>query len=136
VKPITDVTRLRLLVELHRQVAAASKDCVAQLTPDQLVADLAYRPGVTLTPDEKVALAALRLNDAARTGLVKLVADAAAAAFVGFFCVMDGVGDPADADAQVWLGVQLAEPDGKDHEMLHDAFFESYWDYAESGEPA
>jgi hypothetical protein len=42
--------------------------------------------------------------------------------------MMDGVADP-EADVGDWPGVTLASKGEDDEDMLHDEFYESWWDY-------
>ncbi len=80
-----------------------------------------------LSREEHEALANLALTSACRRGMEKLVADAAASAFFGFFCLLDGVADPALARHDLWLGAVIRKPreDDEEHrEMLHDELLE------------
>ena len=85
-----------------------------------------------LSRDEHEALARMQLSPAARTALEKLFADATAEVIFGLLCMVDGVGDPEVAPVKNWVGADLAaRRSHEDREMLHDAFFESYWRYLE-----
>jgi len=130
-KPISDDHRQLVLVELHRAIQASAAEAVTKLgTKD--VAETTYPPNGGLNASEVAALRGLSLDGPARDGLTKVIADAIASAAFRFFCVMDGVGDPEGVQEERWLGVQLAEPDEEDHPMLHDAFFDTYWDFKQA----
>jgi len=87
-----------------------------------------------LSREEHEALANLALTSACRRGMEKLVADAAASAFFGFFCLVEGVADPALAHHDLWCAVirKPREDDKEGHRaMLHDELLGSYWRYLE-----
>lgn len=134
-EPITETRRRILLMELHRLIEVSATEAASMLSQGNYEAQVTYPPNGGLTGDEIAALKNVRLDVMAERGLAKIIADAAASAIFNFFCVMDAVGDPESCDDEVWLGAQLAEPD-EDHAddllMLHDAFFDTYWDYRES----
>ena len=121
--------RQALFLEIHRAIEEAAKACVASiLSPDE--ATLAYPPGGTLTETERAALRQLAVSPDARAALEKLTADACSYPFFHLFAVMDGVADP-ETDVGEWPGITLEPKQEGDEEMLHDEFFESYWDYKE-----
>lgn len=152
---MTDI-RETLLLEVHRAIEMAAKEAVSKLgrpRPAPTVSDptstlersvraaqgslVVYPPvdatGPQLTPAETAAIATLPLSFEARSGLEKLVADAAAAAFFRFFCLLDGVGDPEVERVHPWHGAIFAEPANlADRAMLHDQFFDSYFRYREA----
>ena len=130
-KPISDDHRKRLLVELHRILHASASEAVAKLG-SSLPADVTYPPNGELGASEEEALRLLKLDGPTRSGLTKVIADAIATTAFHFFCVMDAVGDPEDVVEEPWLRAELSEPDEEEHPMLHDAFFETYWDYKEA----
>jgi hypothetical protein len=130
-EPITDDRLRRLMVALHGAIAESSASCAGKLADGSVDADLAYPPGATLAGDELAALRALAIDEHAAQGLQKVVADSMSLAFFIFFNLMDATGDPADGVEGTWLGAELAEPTLDYRPMLHDAFFETYWDFAE-----
>jgi hypothetical protein len=130
-EPISDIRLRRLMIALHKAIAESSDDCVAHLASSDLDGFLAYPPGESLEADELAAVMSFLLSEPALRGLRKLIADATSAAFFRFFNIMDATGDPEDGAEETWLGVELAEPTLEYREMLHDKFFETYWDYAE-----
>jgi len=151
-----------LLLEVHRVVEAVAKEAVLKVgqpvdvaarlpgaTPlahsvaEARAALVTYPPqdageanGNQLSSAESAAIASLVLSPAARAGLEKLFADAAAGAFFRFFCLLDGVADPQVRPVAAWVGARLAEPQpDEDGPMLHDELFESYWRYRELAGP-
>jgi hypothetical protein len=136
--------RTALLHEAHRLILEAAEAAIAQIADLSQHNDgagpttLAYPPGDgrtdanCLTELEARALAQIAASGPATTGLRKLVRAAASGPLFGFFCLLDGVADPELWTRDVWLGADLADPkDGEDREMLHDAFYESYWAFEE-----
>jgi hypothetical protein len=154
-KIVTDI-RETLLLEVHRAIETAAREAVSKLgrpRPAPTVSDpesalersvhalrsslLVYPPmnatGPQLTPAETEAISAMTLSSEARSALEKLCADAAAAAFFRFFCVLDGVSDPEVQRVQPWHGAVFADSAGEgDRAMLHDQFFDSYFRYREA----
>lgn len=129
-----------LLLEVHRLIEVAAKEAVTKLgsgprrSRDEPL--VTYPPTDAATPllsaAEVDALNSLTLSAEARSGLERVVADAAASAFFSFFCLLDGAADPEVQDAGEWLGAELHAPsDDDDRPMLHDEFLESYWRYRE-----
>ena len=152
---MTDIEET-LLLEVHHAIAVSAKEAVEKLgqpitIPPTPVGDspleraihaletslVNYPPAESgdgpLTSAETEALVRLKLSPEARSGLEKLIADAASAAFFRFFCLLDAVGDPELEAVDEWYGAVLAKPsDNEDRAMLHDEFFESYWRYREA----
>lgn len=119
--------REALFWEIHKAIDEASGSVVNELG----AAELSYPPGVELTPEENAALAGLRLNDAAQSGLKKLVADACAWPLFHFFSLMDGVADPEAERNEDWRGATIEKKGEGDDVMLHDELYETYWVYGE-----
>jgi hypothetical protein len=119
--------RQALFSEIHRSIEEAARACVAGIvSPDGL--NLGYPPNGELTEGDRAALRTLAVSLDARAALEKVVADACSHPFFHLFSVMDGVADP-EADVGDWPGVTLASRREDDEEMLHDEFYESWWDY-------
>ena len=157
----SETIREILLLECHGAIATAAKEAVEKLgqprpyidgavqagVPDPIEALkqsvqalksslVTYPPmgdsGTVLSRAEHDALTELSLTAEARAGLEKVIADAAAAAFFQFFCLIDGVGDPGLRTVHSWRGAAIREPvEDEDEPMLHDEFFDSYWHYRE-----
>lgn len=122
-----------LLVEVHHAIAESAATTVERLGDPSARQSVIYPPNGELTLAEVEALKGLRLSAAARTGLRKVIADAAAHPFFHLFCLMDGVADPPQVlnGEQVfdraWTGVSLSPKSDEHEDMLHDAFYETYW---------
>ena len=136
---IDENTRIAILVEAHAAIKNSATAAVTALgIPDEEFA-VRYPPNESLTSAERDALRNLRLSDEARSGLLKVIRDCSSQAFFHFFSIMDGVTDPPQflnerkIFDKVWVGVAL-KPKGEEHEeMLHDAFYETYWDFKPPG---
>jgi len=148
-----------LLLEVHRAIETAAKEAVAKIgrpVSSSALSDAASplersvaaaraslvgypptsSPGAQLSSAETAAIVGMSLSSEARSGLEKLVADAAAAAFFRFFCILDGVADPEVREVDDWFGAVLAAPlDDGDRPMLHDELYDSYWRYREASRP-
>jgi hypothetical protein len=158
VNVVTDILET-LLLEVHLAIETAAKEAISKLgSPDRSpptsddasplersvrafqASLVAYPPmdlnGAQLSAAETDALVRLALSPEARSALEKLFADAAAAAFFRFFCLLDGVGDPKVRHVDDWRGAVLtAPPDDRDRPMLHDELFDSYRRYREISRP-
>lgn len=124
---IDEATAKALLIDIHREirdVAIKTTNSIAEST-----CDLVYPPNEEFTPEEVAALRELRLPIASRTALEKIIADAASSVIFHFFALVDGVADPATGDFTNWLGVSFVPKIEENTPMLHDEFFDSYWDY-------
>jgi len=124
---IDDATKRALFIDIHRDIAEASAKAVERI--GQSGTGLVYPPNAEFTHAERAALEQMQLSDAARSGLQKLVAEACSTVMFRFFELADGVADPTTGDFAVWLGVSLAPKPAEDEPMLHDEFYESYWNY-------
>ena len=124
-----------LLTEIHSSIEESATAALQSVGDQNATPRVLYPPNAELTVAEREALQALRLSDAARSGLLKLVKDAAAYPFFHFFSLMDGVADPPQVQngervyEKVWYGVSLVPKVEEHAEMLHDEFYESYWAY-------
>ena len=131
-----------LLVELHRIIAESAESAASmvgvRMTSGESVGkgiadDLAYPPrdgtGPVLTRAERLALGQLDLSQDARSGFRKIVADACASTVFQLFALVDGVADPEMTQMDDWLGADIVAAPDEDREMLHDGFYESYWEY-------
>lgn len=122
-----------VVLEAHRIIQAAVDDMLNKLRAGVQEGSIAYPPGATISPREVKSLAAAcGLEDEALAGIRALVTDACASALFQLFALLDGVADPEVSLTDEWLGADLvAIDDDEDREMLHDAFFETWWKFHE-----
>ncbi len=129
---MSDSHRNALVIETHRIIRDAARNAVAKLGQGAETAEITYPPESGLTEPQKDSLGAMRLSGSTLDALEKVVADACAASFFSFFCLVDGVADPEVTPQEPWLGMDIVEPStDADREMLHDAFYDSYWRFKE-----
>jgi len=119
-----------ILKDLHADIDETSDKVVSELE----TTDIIYPPNIELNEKEKHALSKLNLSDDAKSGLKKLISNAACVPIFHFFNKLDGTGDPETDIGEMWYGVYLVEkhPDRDDdgyNMMLHDEFFETSWLY-------
>jgi len=114
-----------LLYEMHIAIDESSTHTVDNIKSF----DLTYPPGAELTDEESKALASLELSEHAKSGLKKLIKDACAYPPFHLFSLLDGVADPESEELDDWYGLSFTEKNEDDDEMLHDEFYESFWDY-------
>ena len=126
----TSDSRMALLLEMHKAVADAAKSAVESFGTSE-DPSLSYPPGVELSSGEREALSALELDPEARAAVVKVLSDACSYPLFHLCTLLDGVADPYVQEVDDWVGGKL-EPAGGDSSMLHDEFYESYWEYADS----
>jgi hypothetical protein len=117
-----------LFIEIHRAIEDAATRTAAALRAGTM--DLSYPPNAGLSAAERAALESLSVTPDLETALRKVIADASSVPLFRLFTLLDGVGDP-EGYGDLWLGLVLSRPgeDEEPGEMLHDEFFESYWEW-------
>ena len=125
---LTQREKEALFIEIHRAIEDAAARTAAALRAGAV--DLAYPPNAGLSPAEQAALQSLKVTRDLESALRKVLADAASTPLFQFFTLLDGVGGPREYDGE-WLGLVLSKPGGDEEqgEMLHDEFFDSYWQW-------
>ncbi|ALM49584.1 hypothetical protein AMR72_12130 [Flavobacterium psychrophilum] len=121
--PLSDKNIHSLMLDIHNSINDYSST---------LSEDITYPPGSELNDAEKEELHKLSSNDVLKSALKKIIANTAADVVFNIFSVIDGVTDPQGE----WTGVTLVDTD-ENHEpeqMLHDTFYETYWDWKESNQ--
>jgi hypothetical protein len=124
---INETVRRALLLETHKAIEEAARYALSSIGAIEN-ATIAYPSHKALTPTEQAALKNLHLSDDARSALQKVIADVASYPLSHLFSLMDGVTDPELIRFNWWPGLSLAEK-SEAEEMLHDEFFDTYWDY-------
>lgn len=95
-----------------------------------------YPPNGNLTKKEVKALEELKGKEDLTSALRKILASATADVFFDIFNVIDGTADP-DPDIGNWTEVMIVDkPEDLDEhaDFLHDAFYDTYWDWKEKRE--
>jgi hypothetical protein len=127
---IDEQTRRALFIDIHRDIHDVAAKTVTRV-PDA-IGDLIYPLNGELTSAELAALKELKLSEAARSGLQKLIIEASSTVMFRFFELLDGVADPTTGNFSPWLGVSLAAKSSQDEPMLHDELYDSWWNYKET----
>jgi hypothetical protein len=124
-----DELKKALFCEMHAAIEESAEVAINSLgkkgepSPD-------YPPEIELNQDEVKALADLELSSNAKTALKKIIKDACAYPCFHLCSLLDGVTEPNIISVDDWVGGSLSQ--GEDDElMLHDSFYESYWEYEE-----
>ncbi len=120
-KEIRDV----IFIDIHKAIEESAKSVLSPMQNQSL----SYPPGNELTKEEMSALSNLKLSDAAKSGIKKLLMDACAYPLFHFFSLLDAVTDPESDIGDTWLGATIDSKSTEDEPMLHDEFYESYWLY-------
>ena len=118
--PLSDSNLNSLMLQIHNNIDSYS---------NIIDRELSYPPGIELTEEEKEELKKLNENAVLKSALQKITANNAAEVVFSIFSLLDGVTDPEVE----WTGLKLEDinEDGEEHsgEMLHDMFYDSYWDW-------
>jgi hypothetical protein len=123
-----------LLIEAHGCVEGAADAAVEKIGSQGTEALLIYPPKDVLSAEEDRALRSMKLSAVQQSALKKLIADACATAFFDWFSLIDAASAPEVVPhPEHWSGAWLIAPrDDEDREILHDAFYESYWAFEEA----
>lgn len=122
-----------LLIELNKLVNHYAGQTAASISNDNISTDLVYPPGDKLNEQEVIELQKLKNNNLLKSALTKIIADNSANVLLDFLSLADGVSDP---ETDAWEGDGICIVDLNDNckgsrEMLHDKFFEQYWNWKE-----
>ena len=92
------------------------------------IAVLSYPPDGPITDDDATALESLKLTEAQKSLVTRIIAEACHSAFFKFFCLLDSGSDPTLTRLKHWSGARFVAP-RKEGPMLHDDFGSAYYDY-------
>lgn len=123
---LTPQERIAFFNEIHKGIEHIAAKTARELRAG--IIELAYPPNAGLSESEQTEITSFPINDDLESALRKIVANAASAPLFDLFCLLDGVADPEAYEGE-WVGFELMKPsdDEEQAEMLHDAFFETYW---------
>jgi hypothetical protein len=127
---LSEQNRNTLLINLHKVIEEAAHHSANDILHGR-VDQLTYPPNGGLTDPEMEAVKRLQGDETLRNALRKLFANNNASVFFDFFNLLDGTGDP-DPGTGKWSEVKLVDftdDVDEDGEMLHDCFFETYWEW-------
>jgi hypothetical protein len=120
------------LLHIHKTIEETADSTATSLAQHTAGDAITYPPKGGLSDAEIDALKSIRYSEALKMGLGKVIADACASVVFDMMSIIDGVTDP-ELDMDNWQGIKLVD-DSDDLEdagdlMLHDQFYESYWDW-------
>jgi hypothetical protein len=124
---------LALLLDLNQDIDEYAEATVKNIVEDKNFDFLTYPPNGGLTDLEKQELNKLDNNEHLKNALRKVIADNSATLIFSMLNIIDGTTDPKHMFTE-WTGVKLVDQqETKDTEkfqdMLHDSFFETYWEW-------
>lgn len=129
--PLSEKNQTIFLLALNAEVEDCARKTASAIFSNDPAATLSYPPNCGLTPAETAALNGVAHSAQLESALRKLIADAVASGLFGVLSLIDGVMDP-DKRFGKWGGVVLEDLNADDdshREMLHDAFFDAYWNW-------
>lgn len=119
-----------LFAEMHAAIEEAAEAAINSIGANgKPSAD--YPPGIELNQEEVTELAKLDLSATAKAALKKIIKDSCAYPCFHICSLLDGVTEPNVLSIDEWDGGSLFYDDDNDELMLHEMFYESYWEYKE-----
>ncbi|RZK24707.1 MAG: hypothetical protein EOO56_00380 [Hymenobacter sp.] len=125
---LSEEAKHTLLVAVHQLIEEQAGACANDVFRGETVG-LDYPPNGGLSTKEVVALQTIQGNALVQAALRKVLASCAAGVVFDLLGIIDGTIDPEHGD---WSGVMLIDrpEEVEEHrQFLHDAFFETYWDW-------
>ncbi|MDO7845303.1 hypothetical protein Q5H92_02965 [Hymenobacter sp. M29] len=123
--------RHSFLLAIHQSIEEEAAGSAKELLQGQ-VNEPAYPPNGGFTTEEEGALKLLQNNEVLQSAVRKVLADCAAGVVFNLLNLIDGTSDPEHGD---WTGVMLVDKPRNNEEyreLLHDDFFEAYWNWRET----
>ena len=128
---LSEGNRQAFLIAAHQAVEEQAAAYVNDLLHGRRQ-QLDYPPNGGFTDEEETALKQLQDNMVLHSALRKVLASCAAGTVFDLLNLIDGTNDPEHGD---WSGVRLVDrqEEMEEHwEFLHDAFFDTYWNWRET----
>jgi hypothetical protein len=125
-----------LMIHIHNSIQELSARTCDHIFRGETEELINYPPNGGLTKEEIASLEILKNNEPIKSALEKIVKANNADLLFALFNIIDGTADP-DPGLGKWTEVLLIDrPENfNDHyEFLHDAFYETYWDWKEKQE--
>ena len=121
------------LLDTHRVIEEYADNLVNNILDKRDFSFLAYPPNCGLTEQEVEKLSKLGNNEYLKSGLRKIIADNSANVIFYILNLFDGTGCPDNED---WTGIKVIDEEPNENsepidDMLHDKFYETYWDWRE-----
>jgi hypothetical protein len=130
---LSNKNALILLLEINQTIEEYAEYTVKNIVEDKNFESLIYPPNCGLTDLEKIELGKLNNNEHLKNALRKIIADNTAGVIFNALNLLDGTTTPRNLEDE-WTGVKLVDEQLDKNtdvfnDKLHDAFFESYWDW-------
>ncbi|MEP7129387.1 MAG: hypothetical protein ABI729_10985 [Chitinophagales bacterium] len=122
-----------LMLAIHKLIEGYADDLSDKLEKGNLNDFLIYPPNCGFTNNEQGALLKLKSDSDLKSGLRKVIASSSACVIFDLFSIIDGTADP-DPNLGKWTEISFidkTEDIEEPEDMLHDNFFETYWDWKE-----
>ena len=135
---IPERVRVALMIEIHSAIAVSTSRLMSVLGNVDAEPEVHYPPNAELSIYEREALRSLKLNPFASSAIEKLVRGAMSYPTFHLLSLLDGVADlpqVIDGDSVydgVWKGLSLVEREAGSQPMLHDEFYQTFWDFDRS----
>ncbi len=130
---LSNKNAMALLLDLNQDVEEYAEYSVKNIIEDKNFECLSYPPNGGFTDLEKAELDKLSNNEHLKNALRKVIADNSAGVIFNMLNLFDGTGSPKNYYDE-WTGIKLIDEEAQENEeqfndMLHDAFFETYWEW-------
>ena len=127
---LSDNNLKTILIHIHKRIEETADNSVEQLIQNNF-GTISYPPNGGLTEKEIEGLKKLKIDDDARSGLRKVIADSSAFIIFDFLSIVDRVAEP-EINTTSWTGIKIvdeSEDIKETDDMLHDSLYETYWDW-------
>lgn len=129
---LSNENKLTLLLSLHQSIEESANSSANDIQHGRTNQLINYPPNGGFTEDETIELEKLKNNQILKSALRKVIASSISDTLFELFNIIDGTTDPA-TEVGEWSEVMLVDFDEENEvdSMLHDEFFETYWDWKE-----
>ena len=130
---LTNENKKTLMLSLHKKIEEYANDTSESLNKGELQNLLSYPPNCGLNDKEINSLKKITNDPDLKSALSKILADNSAGVVFELMNLIDGTSDP-DEELGEWSEIALidkSEDIEENDDMLHDSFYETYWDWKE-----
>lgn len=131
---LSNENKMSLLISLHQSIEISSNSTANDIENGRTNQLINYPPNGGLTESETEQIENLKGNKILKSALRKVIASSISDTLFELFNIIDGTSDP-ETEVGKWSQVMLVDFDEENEvdSMLHDDFFETYWDWKKSG---
>jgi hypothetical protein len=128
---LSEENRSTLFIYLHQLIEESANTTTNHIFHGRLNQLINYPPNGGLTENEIKAIEELKGNENLKLALRKLFASNTSDVFFDFLNVIDGTSNPGPGAGEWSEVILMDKPEDFDDdiELLHDHFYESYWDW-------